>query len=119
MHPVRHSQLLRAILASCVLTALAVSAQADPNCKPTPPGSVSLIVLQSSSAVHELAGALRGTIVARDDTTVLFADGRVISSDVGKVGDHLNTLGWAERPIRMVSSLPARRAPPRGSSGFS
>jgi hypothetical protein len=103
-------------LAASLLLAGAVHAEGE-TCTPSAPGAVSLIVLQSASAVHELAKAMRGDVVTRDATTVVFADGRVISSDVGKVGDHLNALGWSTSHIDMVSSLPARRARPRRAAG--
>lgn len=93
------------------------AASAGEVCEPAPTGAVSVIVLQSASAVQELGSALRGTVILRDATTVIFRDGRVISSDVAKVGDHLTALGWESRPIEMVASMPARRARPRGRSG--
>jgi len=104
------------ILASSLLW-LASAAGAGETCEPASTGPVSLILLQSASAVHELAGALRGRVITRDATTVVFADGRIISSDVGKVGDHMNALGWSARSIDMMASFPARRARPRGRSG--
>ena len=109
---VRHWALPLGIL----LLAGAASGESE-SCESRPTGPVSLILLQSPKAVHELAAALRGTVRVRDATTVVFEDGRIVSSDVGKVGDHMNALGWSSRSIDMVSSLPARRARPRGRSG--
>jgi hypothetical protein len=105
------------ILASSLLWLASPAGAEAETCEPGSTGPVSLILLQSAGAVHELAAALRGTVITRDATTVVFADGRIISSDVGKVGDHMNALGWSSRSIDMMASFPARRARPRGRSG--
>ena len=78
---------------------------------PPSTGPVSLMILKGPTEVKELALALdRGVpVVARDAGTVVFQDGRVITSDVEGAGRHLNRLGWAERPIRVVASFSASR----------
>jgi hypothetical protein len=87
----------------------------------TPPsrGPISIIVLQSGDRVHELAGSVaRGaSIVAKDASTVIFDDGRVITADVEAAGRHLNALGWGARRIHFVASFPKRAARPRRSFG--
>jgi hypothetical protein len=68
--------------------------------------NISLILLASPERVHTLAASLTNAeVIVRDAKTVIFTDGRVISADVGSVGDHLNALGWAERKIEVVASF--------------
>jgi hypothetical protein len=69
-------------------------------------GAVSIVVLASSSKVHEFAATVRGTpVLRRDKETVVFADGRVVTSDVEAAGRHLNALGWGSRNVQIVASL--------------
>jgi hypothetical protein len=83
----------------------------------TPGGPVSLMILQSSQKVRELTQALDGTVIRQEAKTVIFQDGRVITADVEAAGRLINELGWANRRIDVVASLPARRARPRSSGG--
>jgi hypothetical protein len=82
-----------------------------------PGGPVSLMILQSSQKVRELALALNGTVLRQDTETVIFRDGRVLTADVEAAGRLINELGWANRRINVVASFPARRARPRSSGG--
>ena len=104
-------------LAIVTLLVLATPAVAQEVCDvPPATGPVSIIILQSSHKVHELAASTaRGaSVVARDANTVVFSDGRVITSDVAAATGHLNRLGWGTRHIDVVASFPPRRAVPRG-----
>jgi hypothetical protein len=75
------------------------------------------MILQSSQKVRELTQALDGTVIRQEAKTVIFQDGRVITADVEAAGRLINELGWANRRIDVVASLPARRARPRSSGG--
>jgi len=69
-------------------------------------GAVSIVVLASPSKVREFAATVRGTaVLRRDKETVVFADGRVVTSDVEAAGRHLNVLGWGSRNVQIVASL--------------
>lgn len=109
------------LLALLALSLLAREGQAQGEVcdSPPPPSAVSLLILGSGSSVHELAKALArdATVVVKDAQTIIFDDGRVITADVGAAGDHLNRLGWGDRNIRVVASLPAPRARPRRARG--
>lgn len=98
---------------------LASAAQAEVCDVPPASGPISIIILQSGRKVHELAAALgRGAaIVAKDPSTVVFADGRVITADVDAATRHLNELGWGHRRIDVVASFSGRRARPRRRVG--
>ena len=85
-------------------------------CDPAAAGSVSLIILKTPEKVIELAKSVaKGVpVVARDATTIVFRDGRVITSDVEAVSRHLNRLGWGERRINVVAAFAVgRKAPAR------
>jgi len=79
----------------------------------TPGGPVSLMILQSSQKVRELALALDGTVIRQEAKTVIFQDGRVITADVEAAGRLINELGWGNRRIDIVASFSARRSRPR------
>jgi len=95
-----------------VLGSLA-TARAGEVCEVPHGGPVSLIILASGSKVQQYARATKGTVVRRDAKTVVFLDGRVITSDVEAAGRHLNALGWGGRQIKVMASFPAQRARPR------
>ncbi len=76
-------------------------------------GSVSLIILSSSSKVHAYARTLKGTVARQDKKTVIMRDGRVITADVEAAGRMLNDIGWGGRSINVMASFPAARARPR------
>ena len=52
--------------------------------------------------------------------TLIYADGRAVTSDLGSVSQHLNELGWAQRPIEIAGAgsagtrLPASTTRRRG-----
>ncbi|MDJ0786136.1 MAG: hypothetical protein QNK05_04970 [Myxococcota bacterium] len=74
-------------------------------------GAVSLVVLASPEKVHTLARELPAVpVLRRGPATVVFADGRVVTSDVEAAGRHLNALGWAGRRIEVMASFPSRPA---------
>jgi len=93
------------------------SARAGEVCEVPSAGPVALVVLASESKVQSYARTLQGTVIRRDAKTVVFLDGRVVTSDIEAAGRHLNALGWGSRPIDVVASFAAPRARPRRSRG--
>ena len=78
-------------------------------CESKPTGSVMLLILATKKKVHDYASTLSHIpVVARDTTTVVFQDGRVVTADVGKAGQYLNDLGWASLRIEVVASFGMR-----------
>ncbi|RIL04777.1 MAG: hypothetical protein DCC71_12825 [Proteobacteria bacterium] len=66
--------------------------------------------------MEELAASLRDApVAARDRGTVIFADGRVVTSDVDAATRQLNRLGWGTRRIEIVASFRLR---PQQAPGF-
>jgi len=97
-------------LLALVATALPGSAAAQTcDARQRGGGSVSIVVLASGERVQKLAATVKSVeIVRRDKETVIFADGRVITSDVEAAGRHLNALGWGHKRIEIAASVPAR-----------
>ena len=96
-------------------TTLPAEGQDGPSCGARPPDTpVWLIILDSPSRVHAYAATVKKERVLRTDaTTVVFESGRVVTSNVATVGDHLTSLGWTHRRLEIVASFPARQARPR------
>jgi len=91
--------------------------QAGGQCDTGPSANdVSIVVVASADRVNRYAASLRSVpILRRDAETIVFQDGRVVTSKVADVGRHLNALGWGHRNIQIVASLSrsrARRASP-------
>jgi hypothetical protein len=114
------------LLATVLLSAAGYTpayAQSAPTCdlsQRKKGGPVSLLILPSSSRVRSYAATLKGVPIARQDaSTIIFADGRVVTSDVSAASDHINALGWGNRSIKMVASFSTRRnqRPPGGGFG--
>jgi len=81
-------------------------------------GPVSLYILQSPERVQAFAASVKGVpVVVRKPATVVFGDGRVVTSDVESAGELLNELGWGRRRIEIAASFGSRRAPRRRSFG--
>jgi len=75
----------------------------DPSAAP-----VMIVVVPSPKKVESASELWKATpIVARDPETVVFADGRIVTSRLEATGDHLQTLGWTHRDIEIVGGLPA------------
>jgi hypothetical protein len=92
-------------------------AQGAALCQPGQSGqsgsAVSLVILSSPKKVHELAASIHdATVLKRDAKTVIFSDGRVVTSDVTSASQHINELGWGTRSINVMASFKARSRRP-------
>ena len=74
------------------------------------------MILPTPDRVRTYAATVKDTSIASQDAaTVVFADGRVVTSDVSKASDHINALGWGSRRIDVVASFRLRQGSrPRG-----
>jgi hypothetical protein len=80
-------------------------------------GPVSILILASPQKVQEFAATIRDApVAARDPGTVIFRDGRVVTSDAASATRHLNALGWGGRPIEIVASF--RLRPMQAPGGY-
>jgi hypothetical protein len=105
---VRRLLTLLALISLCVGGADFAHADAAV-CESRPTGSVMLLILPTKKKVHDYAATLNHIpVVARDTTTVVFQDGRVVTADVGSAGEHLNNLGWASLELQVVASFGIR-----------
>ena len=100
-------------LALAALVAPSAPAAEGEICDPgAPTGPVSLLILATPSKVQNFAKTVKGTrVVRRDAKTVVFEDGRVVTSDVGGASAHIEALGWNKRSIDVVATF--RKAAPR------
>ena len=106
---------MRAPVAALLLSLLAApAAQASGNMCGPPPTPVLLVIVESKARVPGAASGLSSTrrLVETADT-VIYADGRAVTSDLAAISGHLNALGWAERPIEIAGA--GKRLPPAGS----
>lgn len=98
------------LLVASILLGSPTGAQAGEACDAGEgPSSVSLILVASPSKVHEFARATRGQILRKGSNTVVFTDGRVVTSSAASASEHLNALGWADRRIEVAASFAPRR----------
>jgi hypothetical protein len=69
---------------------------------------VMIVVVESPRKVKSAAGLWKATpVVLQDPETVVFADGRIVTSRLDATGGHLQSLGWEHRDIEIVGGLPA------------
>ena len=105
------------MLVSFVASTKAFAGQADGCDLASRKGPLSLLVLPTKSGVRNYAATVKDTpIVSHDATTVIFGDGRVVTSDVASASRQINELGWASRSIKVVASFEMRRQ--RRPGGF-
>jgi hypothetical protein len=82
-----------------------------------PAGPVLVVIVESQARVPKAAAGLSATRRLVDTAdTVIYADGRAVTSDLGAISTHLNALGWAERPIEIAGAGTSTRLPPAASS---
>ena len=89
-----------------------VAAEAAGMCG-APTGPVLVVLVESAPKVAPAAAGLSKTrVLVNTADTVIYADGRAITSDLGSISEHLNKLGWATRPIEIVGAGTSTRRPP-------
>ena len=106
---------MRGRLAALLLTLLAApAAQASGKMCAAPTTPVLLVLVESKTRVPSAASGLSSTRRLVDTAdTVIYADGRAVTSDLAAVSNHLNALGWAERPNRNPAGA-GKQLPPAG-----
>ena len=120
----RAGRQLRSIAFGLICAALpagAAAAQAGGMCGP-PSEPVLLVLVESPQQVRAAAdGISRARPLVNEADTVIFADGRAVTSNLASVSTHLNALGWASRKIEIVGAGSMPRAPiasaPNGRGG--
>lgn len=75
----------------------------DPDSSP-----VMIVVVESPKKVKSASALWKTTpVVVEKPETVVFADGRIVTSRLEAMGDQLQSLGWTHRQIEIVGGLPA------------
>jgi hypothetical protein len=105
----------RWILVFGAVAALAIAppARAEQSCQAKPAsGPVSILIVASPESVASFAASVQNArALVHERGTVIFDDGRVVTSNVDAATTHLNALGWGARPIEIVASFRLRSAP--------
>lgn len=109
-----------AALAACALWLGAAAEAAEPTggmCGPALE-PVLLVLLGPGASVASAAEGLSSAqrLVSTPDT-VVYADGRAVTSNLDAMSRHLNALGWSSRPIEIVGAGTSRRASPGAGTG--
>jgi hypothetical protein len=82
-----------------------------------PLAPVLVVLVESKARVPDAAAGLSTTRRLVDTAdTVIYADGRAVTSDLAAVSGHLNKLGWAKREIQIAGAGTSTRLPPPSAS---
>ena len=69
---------------------------------------VMIVVVESPRKVQSASALWKATpIVVQKADTVVFSDGRIVTSQIEETGPLLQSLGWTHRQIEIVGGLPA------------
>jgi hypothetical protein len=103
-------------LLSALLGAAPGVAQTGGMCGPSSE-PVLVVLVDSPQQVRATADGLSQTRpLVREADTVVFADGRAVTSSLASVSAHLNALGWASRKIEIAGAGTSTRLPPASST---
>ena len=75
-----------------------------------------VLVEKPQQVAGAAAGLSRAKALVSESDTIVFADGRVVTSDLASASRHLNTLGWAKRRIEIAGAGTSTRPPPASAS---
>jgi hypothetical protein len=77
------------------------------------PDPVLVVLVESAPKVGPAAAGLSRTpVLVEASDTVIYADGRAVTSDLAAISQHLNALGWAQRKIEIIGAGTSTRMPP-------
>jgi hypothetical protein len=69
---------------------------------------VMIVIVESPRKVQSASALWKATpIVVQKADTVVFSDGRIVTSQIEETGPLLQSLGWTHRQIEIVGGLPA------------
>jgi len=108
---------LPCVLLCAALAAAPAAAQTGGMCGP-PLEPVLVVLVDSPQQVKSAAaGISRTRALVNEADTVIFADGRAVTSSLTSVSAHLNALGWASRKIEIAGAGSVPRAPIASAPG--
>jgi hypothetical protein len=99
------------------LAGFAPGAAAEGGMCGAPTGPVLVVLVESAPKVAAAASGLSKTrALVNTADTVIYADGRAVTSDLASISQHLNQLGWASRPIEIAGAGTSTRLPPASTT---
>jgi hypothetical protein len=102
------------VLASLVA---APAAAAGGMCGPADDPVLVVLVASAQQVKSAAAGLSRTRPLVNAADTVIFADGRAVTSSLESMSAHLNALGWASRKIEIAGAGSVPRAPIADATG--
>jgi hypothetical protein len=85
--------------------ALALDAQPPQTCTVPYAGPVTIVPVRTPAALQRGVAERRDVaLVYETDDTAIWEDGRVLTLDVENLGSHLNAVGWATNPMRILGA---------------
>ncbi len=70
-------------------------------------GGITVLLVKNPKKVQEYKASmakLNNPAIAGDRHTMIFADGRMVTTSLERVGDWVNELGWSSRPISIQTA---------------
>ena len=99
------------------LAGLAPEASAQGGMCGSSPEPVLVVLVESAPKVRAAAAGLsKAPVLVSAADTLIYADGRAVTSDLGSISQHLNRLGWADRPIEIAGAGTSTRLPPTSTT---
>jgi hypothetical protein len=80
-------------------------------CGPSPDPVLVVLVASAPKVAPAAAGLSKAPALVSTADTVIYADGRAVTSDLASISQHLNQLGWASRPIEIAGAGTSTRLP--------
>jgi len=100
-------------LALAAVAAGSALAETGGMCGPADPPVLVILVKPPQRVQSAARGISSARVLVNESDTVIFADGRLVTSSLTSASRHLNTLGWAHRQIEIAG---AARAPGAGAT---
>jgi len=81
------------------------------------PEPVLVVLVESKAKVAPAAAGLsKAPVLVNGADTIIYADGRAVTSDLASISHHLNALGWAARPIEIAGAGTSTRLSPASTT---
>jgi len=82
--------------------------QTGGSCRIPYSGPVAIVAVNTPQALaRAIADRPSDQIVYETSDTAVYDDGRVVTTSLANVGEHLNALGWAENPMQILGAYAA------------
>jgi hypothetical protein len=112
----RSLRCLVVLVSSLAGFAVSAGAQAGGMCGPSPEPVLLVLVASAPKVAPAAVGLSKAPRLVSTADTVIYADGRAVTSDLASISQHLNELGWASRPIEIAGAGTSTRLPPTSTT---